>query len=106
MYLCTRGNGTQIDAMDEMVGKETRGTDAEVSGDDLDTNELKGFIPKLPTFSLAMIFYIDKKVKTQNPTEIRNVFCSVVILLIIFGIAALRIFLALMFIVDVLCING
>ena len=111
-------SGTQIDAMDENGGRnETRGTDAEESDSELDINELTVFIPKLPQpqlpdFPRSQSVRPTSKSKQKillmehEKSQIRKILCGVVTLLIMFGIAALMIFLALIFNVDDLFIIG
>ena len=113
-------SGTQIDVMDENSGgNETRGIDAEESDSELDINELTVFIPKLPQpqlpdFPRSQSVRPTSKSKQNirillmehEKSQIRKILCGVVILLIMFGIAALMIFLALLFNVDDLFIIG
>ena len=111
-------SGSQTQAVDQTdIGNGVRGTDENESDDEVDINELTVFIPKipqpqLPYFSQSQSVKPTAKSKNriqliqQETSQIRKIVCGVVVLLIIFGLAAVMIMLALMFNIDDLFIIG
>ena len=105
---------TLVEAMEENGDGNDARDATEETDSELDINELTVFIPKLPQSQIPVLPQTPSIRPTAKSTkhrlqimehehaksQIRKILCGVLILLIMFGIAALMIFLALMFNVD------